>query len=142
MNGDEKGATQMRDYFNEMFEWDGNVPRKKKKQVLPDGARANFKMQMMDHAGDFIPIFADGTPDHTSPHRPGHRFADVNDEARLVANDAYEERRQRLHYANKRGRQDGAGNHGATPDLHRLRELADAAYEDRRQRMANAWRNR
>jgi hypothetical protein len=105
MNGDEKGATQMRDYFNEMFEWDGNVPRKKKKQVLPDGARANFKMQMMDHAGDFIPIFADGTPDHTSPHRPGHRFADVNDEARLVANDAYEERRQRLHYANKRGRQ-------------------------------------
>lgn len=134
----------MRDYFNELYEWDehGHKPVRRNKRVLPDGARAHFTMQMMDHAGGFVPTFADGSPDFTNPHRPGHRFADVNDEARLAANDAYQERRQRLHYANKRRRQDEAGNQGATPDLDHLRELADAAYEDRRQRMSNAWRNR
>jgi hypothetical protein len=138
-----KGDTPMRDYFSENFEWDGSKPVRRKKRVLPDGARAHFTMQMMDHAAfGFAATFADGTPDHTSPHRPGHRFADVDDAGRLAADAAYEARRQAMHYANKRGRQDGAGNHGATPDLHRLRDLADAAYEDRRQRMANAWRNR
>jgi hypothetical protein len=123
-------------------DYDGRM-RRKKRGMLPDGARANFAMQMMDQASyGFTPKFADGSVDHTNPHRPGHRFADVDDAGRLAADAAYEARRQAMHYANKRGRQDGAGNHGATPDLHRLRELADAAYEDRRQRMANAWRNR
>lgn len=128
--------------FRDDFEMDENG-RLRRKRVLPDGDRVSFSMTMMDHAAyGFAPTFSDGSPDFTNPHRPGHRFADVNDEARLTANDAYEERRQRLHYANKRRRQDEAGNQGATPDLDHLRELADAAYEDRRQRMANAWRNR
>jgi len=135
----------MRDYFNELYKWDEHdrKPVRRKKRVAGDGDRISFSMTAMDHAAyAFTPTFSDGSVDHTSPHRPGHRFADVDDEARLAANDAYEERRQRLHYANKHRDLDDASNHGATPDLDLLRELADAAYEDRRTRMANAWRDR
>jgi hypothetical protein len=122
-------------------DYDGRM-RRKKRGMLPDGARANFAMQMMDQASyGFTPKFADGSVDHTNPHRPGHRFADVDDAGRLAADAAYEARRQAMHYANRRQQQD-ACKPEATHDLDRLRELADAAYEDRKVRMQNAWRNR
>jgi hypothetical protein len=95
----------------------------------------------------FTKQFADGSPDFTSPFRPGFRFLDTNDANRIAANDAYEARRQAMHYANKRRRQqqqDDAGNRNPTAslDLDQARAIADSAYQERSQRMANAWRNR
>jgi hypothetical protein len=43
---------------------------------------------------------SDGTPDHTSPHRPGFRFID-HGELRDAADAAYEERRARLSDAHR-----------------------------------------
>jgi hypothetical protein len=87
--------------------------------------------------------FSDGSPDHTSPHRKGYRFLDVDDAHRLAADEAYEARRQRLHYTNRQRQQDAAGS---TPprivDTAQLRAKAEQAWEERNARMRNAWRTR
>jgi hypothetical protein len=146
----------MRDYFSENFEWNGSKPVRRKKRVLPDGDRVSFSMTMMDQASyGFTPKFADGSPDHSNPNRPGFRFLDVDDAARIAANDAYEQRRERLHYANRyrkheeddqteseRRQRLAKQAARATMGADQARELADAAWEDRKQRMQNAWRNR
>jgi hypothetical protein len=44
----------------------------------------------------FHPFFSDGTPDLTSPHRPGFRMADTNDDARLAADEAYQKMREHM----------------------------------------------
>jgi hypothetical protein len=93
----------------------------------------------------FSPTFSDGTPDHTSPHRPGYRFADTSDAARLAADEAYEQRRERMHYTTNRRRQQQDANEPpptSTRTLDALRASATAAYEARSKRMAGAWKNR
>ena len=135
----------MRDYFNELYEWDANGNKRRKQRVAADGERFRFTMQMMDAAG-FRAAFADGSPDHTSPHRPGYRFADTDDAARLAANDAYEERRERMANAwRNKGQQHDANSDAPPPrtaSLDELRAQADAAYREKCQRLRNGWRNR
>jgi hypothetical protein len=87
----------MRDFRDEFeMDEDGRL-RRKRKRVAGDGDRISFPMTAMDHAAyGFNPSFADGSPDHTSPHRPGYRFADTDDAARVAAEEAYRERNQRM----------------------------------------------
>ena len=123
----------MHDYFSENFEWDGSVPRKKKR-VARDRERITFPMTAMDHAAlGFNPTFSDGSPDHTSPHRPGYRFADIGDAARLAADEAYEEGEQEHDEAHDQ-------RSVRTASLDELRAKAQQAWEDRNVRMQNAWR--
>jgi hypothetical protein len=125
----------------EVIDRHGRRRRLRPGEVPADGETVHIPMQFMDHGG-FHPYFSDGTPDHTSPHRPGWRFADTTDAARLAADEAYEARRERMHYANRR-RQDGTGDPGATArNLDQLRALADAAYEAKCKRLQEGWRNR
>jgi len=135
---------------------DGRRRRARKGEMLKDGERFLMPMAFMDaqarevrdalaekYGGGFSPTFADGTPDHTSPHRPGYRFADTGDAARLVAEQAYRERCQDLHYTSRRDQQDGIRDERhATPTLDELRQAADAAYREKCERSRNAWRNR
>jgi hypothetical protein len=119
----------------------------KKKHVLPDGGRIHFPY-IADHAGRFHSHFADGSIDHTSPHRKGFRFADTDDAARIAANDAYEARSRRMADAwkHKGEPQDGEelprGGSSRTLSLDAARAAADRAYEARSRRMADAWRHR
>jgi hypothetical protein len=132
---------------------------------MPDGSKAHFTMQMMDHAAGFSHTFADGSVDHTHWSRPGFRFADTNDAARIKANDAYEQRRQAMHYDAKRRRKQEEEDEeeerrkraaGAETEMERrqrlarkaaqavtgdARALADAAWEARNERLRNGWRN-
>jgi hypothetical protein len=89
----------------------------------------------------FRSTFKDGSIDHTSPNRPGYRFADsdVRDENERLRR----ERMQRLHNAD-RGRpfRDDASYSRGGPTLDALQDDANSAYEERRQRLANAHRNR
>ena len=131
----------MRDYFNELYEWDETGNKRRKQRAAADGERFRFTMQMMDAAG-FRPFFADGSPDCTSPHRPGHRFADTDDAAKIAAEEAYQERSRRLQDAwrnkGEQQREDSAPQH--TRSLDEMRAAADQAYADRSVRMSNAWR--
>jgi hypothetical protein len=87
----------MHNHFEELCEWDTDGVPRKKKRVARNGDTISFPMTMMDHAAyGFTPSFADGTRDFTDPHRPGYRFADVNDAARIAADEAYRERNQRM----------------------------------------------
>jgi hypothetical protein len=91
--------------------------------------------------------FADGTTDHTSPHRKGFRFADTDDADRLAADEAYEQMRTRLSDAWRRKHDAKAeANRDGTPvrtiTLDQLRAKAEQAYEDRNARMRNAWKQR
>jgi hypothetical protein len=133
----------MIDHFSEHYEWDENgLPRRKNKRVLPDGASYHFPY-IADASGfGFRSTFADGSVDHTNPHRKGYRFADTDDSARIIADESYEKRREQMHYANRR-RVQRDGNEPppmSTPTLDALRIRADAEYEARSKRMAEAWR--
>jgi hypothetical protein len=135
----------MHDHFEEYYEWDGAVPRKKKR-IARDRERIPFAT-ISDQAYGFSPTFSDGTIDHTSPFKPGYRFADTNDAARLAADEAYEERRERMQNAwRTKGDVKAEDNRDGTPPrtrtLDELRAAADQAWEDRNKRMSNAWRNR
>jgi hypothetical protein len=79
----------MHDHFHEHYEWDADGQLKKKKRVLPDGARMSVAMGFYDH-------FSDGSPDYTNPHAPGFRFSDTDDPARVAAQQAYDERNKRM----------------------------------------------
>jgi hypothetical protein len=158
------------DYFSDIFEWDANG-NKRRKRVLRPGDSFSFSMTMQDGAaGGFRPFFADGSPDHTSPHRPGFRFSDTNDPLRQKANEAYEDRKRRAASAWKKrapqpqsGRRtrggvgapqpwlntgsdsyddEGGHDNGRQRTLAQLQALRDGAWEDRRIRASNAWRNR
>jgi hypothetical protein len=120
---------------------------KKRKRIAADGENIHFTMQMMDAAAGFHRTFADGSVDHTHWSRPGFRFADVNDEARALADASYEAMRERLSNAwRHRGDAQRDVNDGAAPprtkSLDEARAAAAAAYRDRCERMRNAWRNR
>jgi hypothetical protein len=136
----------MHDYFSELYEWDGDVPRKKKR-VARDREQIHFPVTVMDamQALGFHNTFADGSVDHTSPFKPGYRFADTNDAVRVAADEAYEARRERLHYTINRRRQQQDANEPpptTTRTLDELRAAASAAYEARSKRMAGAWKDR
>jgi hypothetical protein len=89
---------------------------------------------MSNDTYEFHPTFSDGTPDHTSPHRPGFRFLYTGDAGRLAANDAYAEMRTRLDYRHRQ--QDGVSDHGSRQrTLDELEAAASAAYEARSARM-------
>ena len=88
--------------WQDELEMDEDGRLRKKKHVLPDGARRHFTMEMMDQAAGFSRTFADGSPDLTHWSRPGFRFADSNDPAKLQADAAYEERCRQLDYKTKR----------------------------------------
>jgi hypothetical protein len=127
----------------------GDDGRLRKKRVLPDGDRIHFSMTMMDNAAfGFFPRFSDGSPDFTNPHRPGHRFADTDDAARLRAEEAYQERSRRMsdgwkHKGEQRS-DDARVTSRAHPQrtLDELRAAAEAAYEARNERLRNAWRDK
>jgi hypothetical protein len=90
----------------------------------------------------FTRTFADGSTDHTDPHRPGHRFADVDDAARIAAHDAYEDRRKTQHYTSRYPRpavQDAKPQDAHKPEVN-LDQARELAWEERNVRMANAWR--
>jgi hypothetical protein len=137
----------MHDHFSEFYEWDENGIPRRKKRVARDREHIHFPVTVMDAMqarANFHSTFADGSVDHTSPHRKGFRFADTSDADRLAANDAYEARREQVHYANRR-RVQRDGNEPppmSTPTLDALRIRADAEYEARSKRMAKAWRQR
>ena len=137
----------MHEHFDEHYEWDADGVLRKKKRVARQGDTIRFPMTAMDQANGFSRTFSDGSVDHTSPHQPGYRFADVNDAARISSEEAYRARSARMADAwrHKGQQHDQTGDHRATPctsDLDRLRALAEASYEARRVRMQNAWRNR
>jgi hypothetical protein len=136
----------MHDHFNELYEWDEDGNKRRKKRVARDRERITFAT-ISDQAFGFRPTFADGSLDHTSPHRPGHRVADTYDEARIAANDAYEQRRERMANAwrNKGYPQledDGGERDYCTRTLDESRAAADAAYQAKRERLQNGWRSR
>jgi hypothetical protein len=134
----------MHDHFSELYEWDEDGRKRRKKRVARDREQFHFPMTMMDHAAfGFSPHFFDGTPDHTSPHRPGYRFADTHDAARLAAEQAYRERSTRLQDAWRKGRLDPVRDHASRQlTLDELRAAADAAYREKCERLRNGWRNR
>jgi hypothetical protein len=68
----------------EVIDRHGRRRRLRPGEVPADGETVHIPMQLMDHGG-FRPTFADGSVDHTSPFKPGYRFADTNDAARLAA---------------------------------------------------------
>jgi hypothetical protein len=131
---------------DELYEWDENG-KPRRKRVLPDGASFHFPY-IADHAAyGFSPTFADGSPDFSDPHRPGFRFSDIGDAARLAADQAYEERRERMQNAwRTKGDVKADAGDGAAPPRTRsldvLRSAADTAYRDKCERLRNAWRNR
>jgi hypothetical protein len=134
--------------FRHDYELDEDGRLRKKKRVADDGQRYSFTMMMMDAARfGFTPTFADGTPDHTNPHRKGYRFSDTDDPDRADAEQAYRERNRRMETAWRRKgeQQDETRDHRAAPrtrTLDELRAAADQAYAQRNRRMQNAWRNR
>jgi hypothetical protein len=132
----------MHDYFNELFEWDEHG-RKRRKRVARDRERISFPMTAMDAAQalGFSSTFSDGSRDFTSPFKPGFRFADIGDAAKIAADEAYDQRRERMANA---WRTKGNATHDAAPPrtatLDELRALADAAYQAKCERLQNAWR--
>jgi hypothetical protein len=135
---------------------------------MPDGSKAHFTMQMMDHAAGFSHTFADGTPDHNSPFKPGFRVLDTNDSSVIAAETAYRERSRRMEDAWKRKakapdddedeeddplvqrpgetesawlRRQALARKAAQAVKGDARELADAAWEARNERLRNGWRN-
>lgn len=124
---------------------DGKLRRKR---FARDGEQIHFSTMMMDAAaGRFHSHFSDGSPDHTSPHRPGYRFADLYDNARLAADAAYEQRSIRMADAwrHKGAPQDASAEERTPSNTHTpsldARQAADQAYEDRNKRLRNAWRH-
>jgi hypothetical protein len=127
-------------------------------EMLKDGERFIMPMAFMDaqardvrdvlaekYGGGFSPTFADGTPDHTSPHKPGYRFADTDNAARLAALDAYAARSRRMEMAWQRKgaqKQDDVHDAPRTRSLDELRAAAHQAWHDRNKRLSNAWRSR
>jgi hypothetical protein len=87
--------------------------------------------------------FSDGSVDHTNPHRPGFRFLDIGDVAKLAADEANEQRRERIHYSNRQRQQDAA-IHQRVParTLDALQQDAEVAYAERNKRLQNAWRHK
>jgi hypothetical protein len=139
----------MIDHFSEHYEWDENGMPRKKKRVARDREHIHFPVTVMDamQALGFRSTFSDGSPDHTSPFKPGYRFADTNDEARIAADRAYEARRERMENAwRTKGDVKAADGGDTAPPLRRtldqLRTLAEKAWDDRNERMRNAWRQR
>jgi hypothetical protein len=117
----------------------------RKKRVVRDREKISFTMQMMDAAnGRFVDHFADGTPDHTNPHRPGHRFLDTNDPAKLAAQEAYDARSRRMETAwRRKGEQHQQGNEeNNKPTLDEARAASDAAYQARSERMRKGWKHK
>jgi hypothetical protein len=154
----------MHDHFSELFEYDEHGNKRRKQRMLPDGATMHVPMGFYD--GGFRQTFADGSPDFTSPHRKGFRFSDVDDEASIAADQAYEERSRRMESAWKRKGQPDEGNDptALTPPSKEesawlrkqalarqatrevmggddAQRMADQAYEERNKRLANAWRH-
>ena len=90
----------------------------------------------------FFQKFSDGTPDFTSPHRKGFRFADTNDADRIHAEAAYRERSKRMEDAwrDKRVLAPEKRDTARTPSLDQLQAQAEQAWEERNERMRNSWR--
>ena len=102
---------------------------------------------MSNDAYVFDQTFSDGSVDHTNPHRPGFRFLDIDDVAKLAADEAYEQMRTRLTDAWRRKREKQSSDHrdGArprTPTVDALQKDAALAYAERSKRMQNAWKHR
>jgi hypothetical protein len=90
------------DAFNRLFEWDERGV-KRRRHMARD--REHITMQMQDGgASGFRPLFADGSPDHTSPNKPGFRFADTCDASKKAADDEYEKMKRRMASGYKMGR--------------------------------------
>jgi hypothetical protein len=137
----------MHDHFSEYYEWDADGIPRRKKRVARDREQISFPMTAMDQAAfAFNPTFSDGSPDFTSPFKPGYRFLDVNDAARLAADAAYEARSERMQNAWRTKGDVKADTRDAAPPrtrtLDELRAASAAAYEARSKRMAGAWKNR
>lgn len=135
----------MENHFDEHYEWDANgVLTKKKKRTAHDGEHITFTTISDQAAYGFSPSFSDGSVDHTSPHRPGYRFADVDDAGRIAAQEAYDERSKIMSEKwMQKGGQQQADARDAPPRTRTLDELqkdATAAWEARNKRMQNAWR--
>jgi hypothetical protein len=81
----------------------------------------------------FKDTFSDGSPDFTSPHKPGYRFADTDDASRHAASEAYEAKRTRMSDAWRK-------NNDATLDGAQARATANAAYAEKIARLSNAWK--
>jgi hypothetical protein len=67
----------------------GRRRRARPGETPQDGERLSFSPLHMDHAGfGFDTTFADGSPDFTSPHKKGFRFADSDSPSRCAADEA------------------------------------------------------
>jgi hypothetical protein len=136
------GETTMLDL--EIVDRHGRRRRARPGEIPGDGERVVFSPMFMDDAAyGFFPTFSDGSPDSTSPHRPGFRFLDAGDPSGLAAEQAYEERRMRLAEAWRKDRQDSVHDLASRQlTLDELRAKAEQAREDRDARMRDAWRRR
>jgi hypothetical protein len=130
---------------------DGTRRHARKGEMLQDGERFIVPVTLMDAQaravrdalaakyGGFVDHFADGSVDHTSPHRPGYRFLDTNDPARVASEEAYRARSARMQDAWKT-------NKGTKVEkqetLDQSRAAAAAAYEARNERLRNGWRRK
>jgi hypothetical protein len=132
----------MHDHFSELFEWDEDGKRPRRKRVAQDREQIHFPMTVMDDAAFGLrETFSDGSPDFTDPHRPGFRFLDTKDSAKLAADTSYWEMVARLDYRHRQ--QDGDSDDGSRQrTLDELEAAAAASYAARSKRMAEAWRQR
>lgn len=125
----------------------GRKRRARKGEVLADGETIHFPVTLMDEMtrvmsdameSDRMIRDAHGTP---AGHRPGFAFASDGARLRDAANDAYEERRQRLQDAWRQRPQECDHTARALGAEHPQAQ-ADHAWEDKKERLAQAWRHR
>ena len=115
---------------------------KRRKRMLRDLEQISFPMTMaFKDAAGFHTHFSDGSPDHTSPHQKGFRFADVNDEAKIAADKAYAERSRRMENAWRLKDHAADPTPVRTPSNDASQAKAQQAYDERSVRMRNAWRH-
>jgi hypothetical protein len=102
-------------------------------------AERESRVREVDHAAFGLrKTFSDGSPDFTDPHRPGFRFLDTKDSAKLAADTSYWEMVARLDYRHRQ--QDGDSDDGSRQrTLDELEAAAAASYAARSKRMAEAW---
>lgn len=123
--------------YAEIIDRHGGKRRARPGEVLKDGERFYFKMELQDDHGGIRDAY--GLP---AGHRRGFAISDIS-HLRDAAARAYEERNARLQNAWRKDHQrEQDGQHVAIRTLDEARAAADAAYAERSRRMSDAWRKR
>ena len=129
----------------------GRRRRARRGEVPADGEAIHFNATLMDAMAQVMMSNAT-EPDHTirdahgtpSGHAPGYAFCADDARLRSAANEAYEQRCERLRDAWRHPdqKQDYEDEPLTAPTPDHARALAQEAWQDKKVRLANAWRNR